>query len=527
MGVVYKITEEVKRYIIATKKKNPNLSVRKIALISSKKFNRSISKSTVNNIIKGAKLSAPVGRHRIRREAISSLSPKAGVKPALIAGIYLAKAIEKSRLEGVNCIVNLLQEGMIDASSEKIRTLIETLLYLPFLGTITDYKSKGYIKESLERLTGTQVDYEELLSYLEQLQYNTAINYRLYREFLPRIREVQYFKLVLSDDSTIFIDGSLRTIWPYSNIPADFYTTYYFLNSYVNKTFVEKTEPFVIFVAPLVDRMPEGLFDFIACCNFPSQIYIKNITFFTSDMEEISSIYQIPRLKTEFIIALSPGQYTADIVFEDKGEEGFFRFGPYGDEIILGEGRAEFTQLKLNQIVTLRTISLKKPAQDRAFLILLTNIDRQVASKEAVAEIYLNKWPDFRDALDDFQKKVEFFSFGLKRIFTTEETKKQAERGYIPEALSFEDILKQWRYSVLKYCITHLLSIGYDRMSPEDITKKIFNLKGEIVHHPKYTIVRFLPERDVQLARDIAYIAKRACELASSVEPARLLWFES
>ncbi len=54
MGVVYKLTPELKEFIIKQKGDNPPLSCRKISLLIKREFNVSLSKSSVNNILKNA-----------------------------------------------------------------------------------------------------------------------------------------------------------------------------------------------------------------------------------------------------------------------------------------------------------------------------------------------------------------------------------------------------------------------------------------------------------------------------------------
>lgn len=62
MGVVYKITPAIKNFIIEQKQANPRLGCRKLVDMIKEKFSTAISKSSVNNVIKEAKLSSPVGR---------------------------------------------------------------------------------------------------------------------------------------------------------------------------------------------------------------------------------------------------------------------------------------------------------------------------------------------------------------------------------------------------------------------------------------------------------------------------------
>ncbi len=62
MGVVYKLKDEVVEFILRQKQENPNISCRKLVDIIQETFQISVSKSSINIIIKEANLSNPVGR---------------------------------------------------------------------------------------------------------------------------------------------------------------------------------------------------------------------------------------------------------------------------------------------------------------------------------------------------------------------------------------------------------------------------------------------------------------------------------
>lgn len=62
MGVTYKLTQEVIDFILQQKKENNSLSCRTIAEIAKEKFQRPISKSSVNDVLKEFQLSSGVGR---------------------------------------------------------------------------------------------------------------------------------------------------------------------------------------------------------------------------------------------------------------------------------------------------------------------------------------------------------------------------------------------------------------------------------------------------------------------------------
>jgi hypothetical protein len=62
MGVIYKLTPAVVEFIVQHKRDIPKLSCRQLCKIASDKFQIPVSKSSVNNVLKGAGLSSSVGR---------------------------------------------------------------------------------------------------------------------------------------------------------------------------------------------------------------------------------------------------------------------------------------------------------------------------------------------------------------------------------------------------------------------------------------------------------------------------------
>jgi len=62
MGVVYKLTEDIARFVVNRKKADPKLSCRRLVDVVQKKFDVRVSKSSVNKILKDSLLSSPVGR---------------------------------------------------------------------------------------------------------------------------------------------------------------------------------------------------------------------------------------------------------------------------------------------------------------------------------------------------------------------------------------------------------------------------------------------------------------------------------
>jgi hypothetical protein len=90
MGVIYKLKEEVVEFILRQKQENPQISCRKLVDVIQANFQMSVSKSSINTIIKEANLSNPVGR-----------TPLAGKAQFKIPKEKKAQLFQKAALEGI------------------------------------------------------------------------------------------------------------------------------------------------------------------------------------------------------------------------------------------------------------------------------------------------------------------------------------------------------------------------------------------------------------------------------------------
>lgn len=81
MGVVHKLQDDVRDFIIEQKKSFPKISCRKLSDIVYDRFSIVVSKSSISSVLKSANLNSPIGRHSL------SLDESAAVKQQAIKKI--------------------------------------------------------------------------------------------------------------------------------------------------------------------------------------------------------------------------------------------------------------------------------------------------------------------------------------------------------------------------------------------------------------------------------------------------------
>ncbi len=80
MGVVHKLQEDIRDFIIAQKKSFPKISCRKLSDIVYDKFSIIVSKSSISSVLKSANLNSPIGRHSLSVDELAAVNKQAPKK---------------------------------------------------------------------------------------------------------------------------------------------------------------------------------------------------------------------------------------------------------------------------------------------------------------------------------------------------------------------------------------------------------------------------------------------------------------
>ena len=74
MGIIYKLNDEIVKYVLQKKRENSRISCRQLALIVEEKFQINVSKSSIGALLKEANLSSPIGRPSIKSNSSKKFS---------------------------------------------------------------------------------------------------------------------------------------------------------------------------------------------------------------------------------------------------------------------------------------------------------------------------------------------------------------------------------------------------------------------------------------------------------------------
>ncbi len=387
MSKIVKISSNIKNYVLSRKRKNPDISCRVLSKEASDKFNITISKSSVNAIIKSAKLSSPIGRKvtRIFRPA----GEADGVGYAfLLAANYL--------LGFSKILANSIKKThpSLRVKFDTLETISEAWIMAKALYNVPLEKIENYSKNDLWFITGRKANKGLLKRYIDSFNIMQLINLQVLSDISHVLQDVHYLKFHLADGSQYFIDGQMKSVWKQEKIPIDFCTTVDIANSYISRA-IFGSQPLVIFNAFPETMLGDEISDFIFSIDGASSSKrIRKIELISPQGVRIKEIPFVVPSRRKFILGVWPWQYKTIAQLEKIPASGSFFLEAIGREFYFNEENIRFVQHVHNIDVTLRLFVLKDTKDGPAKLGIFTNLDPEEYPAREVVEHYVRKWPD-------------------------------------------------------------------------------------------------------------------------------------
>jgi hypothetical protein len=384
---IVKINRIVRNYVVDRKKKNADISCRKLALETGHKFKINISKSSISSIVKQARLSSPVGRSVSRVFRPDASSEGAGY-------VFLYGASLMLGLSKVLASVAKIAHPLAHLKTESLEAISTAWLMAKAIYNVPLEKIEDYHKNEMWLVVGRKAGKGLLKSYAESFKSLQPINQQIVSELSRSLQDVLYVKFYLADGSSYMMDGQGKSIWKDTVIPIDFCTTLDIASCYINSIFFQQA-PIVVFNAhpqrALGDEFSRFIFSIVG---ESLQGRIRRIEFIGPKANVIKEIPFIARERRKFAIGLWPWQYKAISDLEKKKASGKFFFEPIKTEYYVVEDTAKFTQHAQNNDVILRLILLKASQEGPATCAILTNFDAETWDTQSVVAHYLKYWPD-------------------------------------------------------------------------------------------------------------------------------------
>ncbi len=499
MGVIHKLEPEVIDFILAKKTADSGLSCRQISALISDKFQITLSKSSVNYLVKNAGMSSVIGRRRKspRQKKIlpaNILAPMAlpsliQTKPALplkpesgYTGAILLRAADFLFGGSINAAQAI--QNRLNRTKENLSAFTEEAIYMPL----------------------KKIPENSVISYLNELKQIKGLGQETLKVFRDTLQQVRCIRLSVSENSNLYLDGQLHTIWSTPHIPYSFSAPMHNIKERLGRL-TKGAAPFVFFMAPGYDSPTKEFFDFILELNSPEKRILR-FTLWGNKLEELQNVDAEKNSKLSFIFGLWPWQF---IEYRKTGKIGEFRqlnYAAIKDSLYIADIEVELTQPKTKQTIVLKGAALKRNPAGKTELIILSNMPDGKPAQEIV-KTYLSCWPNLEEAFRDYSRKVELFtyaanaqeSFPPEEIFLKENAAEDIKN-------IFEDYLKALDLFI------RMRILPYDHRNndfPTDV-KRFYGLSARLEQKEDFLLATFIPPAGYPFLKDLEYACRRINE---------------
>ncbi|MBI4707617.1 MAG: hypothetical protein HY761_06800 [Candidatus Omnitrophica bacterium] len=469
--------------------------------------------------ITGEKEKIPVGESVTEQtpvaeipEVLPEIKPQ---KEILLNGLILLKAMDYL-LQGSKHIAEVIKRR-IKLVSGDFSLITESVIYLQLEGLA----NLSYERLSLAaNLTGKQFSQEEINAYLDSIQTVKEINIDVFRTIVNTFEPVRCIKVVLSDGQSLYLDGQLRTVWSAAYVPYDFGTTLLAAKNYINRHFFEN-EPLVFYSCPGGEDLPVEFLNFLLALE-NQQKQIRSLTFYGNRLDELE-IFTMKPQKRRLILALWPWQYSGYRKIKKTGEFRPYYFSTLNKEYFLAPIEVSLSQPHATHNVTLRGCVLQNSLSDKPRLFILSNIAPEEIKIEDLAVLYLEHWPNFEEGLQDFQRKIEFFTYTAS-----------SQQGFSAESLSLQQYVKsdtltlfnQYLLALDAYFKRYFFPAGAENIDFPTVKEQFYSMEVHVEHKGNDLIYIFKPAQGFRYLRELKYACLRLNEREIKSCDNKSIWFQ-
>lgn len=538
MGVIYKLKKEVVDFILANKKDDPSLSCRALSSLLEKEFGQTVSKSSINKILKEADLSSPVGRRgsenskplskpkkfKLSEHKKKIIFPEATKSPILsdmaqvktedgfvdgVGGIFLRAAEWEIAREPV--LESLLKEYCHQDNDDKLRVVATILpllkiFHIESLEGLANYQGRGLwaLNDSKDSLNEGDV-----ARILEQISDRQEFFLKFSMKLPQLFAQILGFRFTLKDGASFFIDGQGVSVW--KNIQHGFSISLAKATENLAKV-LNNVQSVIINAVSAKDsgKIQESyqIADFFHSFENVQSKRIKKIELIGEDEEVLGDFDGVPQIKRRFVAGIWPWESLFQKFLEAKNfsSQGKVEVGIDGRELFYRE--AGINRPLGGRGLALRGILLHEPFMQVPFLILATNAPTTEMSAEDCVRAYAQRWPNIEKGVNfalisDPAKWKSLASIQQDRMFRLSTRIDRAGRDPVWFAIE-QLILLLDRFSRRNYFFD-----SYEQVDFSSMIHRFYSLPGRISRNGSNVVVYLQAPPSSTCQTDLSFAAQR------------------
>ena len=547
MGVVYKLTQNVIDFILATKAVSPALSCRKLADLVYKQFQVRLSKSSISAVLKEAHLNSPVGRRTVKdpparkpphakKRAPKSLINKATLPlyssdvlaEDTIEGSFPSSEITTKGLESVSDIGyvfikaaewELTRESFLaDIFSERfsflddiqINSLAEKLLYMEIFGKsdASEELWRGVLGQNDKRAFNA----EGFLSELRSLENWTEVIIKFIINLQYCMTKVSFIRVKLENGKSLFVDAEMSSVWT-NNTDLPFFNTVNHCTRIISEQIIDNVQPAIFCYCPILN-IKENLStkaycaqQFLdLCTTFDNKEgrRITQVSMLDAEMSEIACFDSIPQKKRYFVACLWPWQPEFHPLLRSIRANKSEKFSdPFLEDCVYFS--ETFTTLPVEDDfhprLGLRVFPLRENRVSSPFGILLTNAPNDLYHSADIVKAYCQRWPNFQRGFN--------YSVGKIKAKDSQFLLFQGNKYIINKNINIKTAFAEF---LAHYAWHTYFSSGKKSLLPVQLKDIILPLSGSIDSGPDAIQVLLTPDNDYACLEELKSAVTRINE---------------
>ncbi|MDD3374205.1 MAG: hypothetical protein PHY73_00585 [Candidatus Omnitrophica bacterium] len=528
MGVTYKLKKEVVDYILLQKRTSPSLSCRKISDLASQFFQKKISKSSVNTILKTFLLSSPIGRRsredkkqekfkipEYRKKELFVNVPREllGEEPAAVVvqekkeyplkklGSFILKAAE----------LQIAKEGFVSFLTDSAAQsgLAGSFLYAPLFG-ISDQsvlaEEIGWQKINGINASPPTQEIHQATAMLKDLE-NKKQEISLKSSEI--FTEVKCFKFILKNGNIFCIDAQFNSVWTKDNVHSSFSLPLEKSLDFLSKKIATNIRPIVLRCAPGIESFPSYFYTMLACFEgFPSY-GVAQVDLISKQDEILSSFDTVLHKRRHFITFLPNSHMIFAQALEKKGVTQEKAFNFINQNVLYSESDLIIENPLLDKEINLRAFILKIEGQEP--FVLISNIPKPIQIAEQIINQYFAQWPHPGTGHQDFMMtKEEPTTKDCSNMFSTDE--KSGEDGESMFLGERNTLAHNFLMNMHRYCREHFFPSSCKQFSFKDAQNVFYRLSGFAEEQDGIVKVSLILPQEYTYIKELKYILRRVNE---------------
>jgi len=370
-------------------------------------------------------------------------------------------------------------------------------------------------------LINTQLSPETIPAFRNELQQVPSLMSDLPAVILNLFKMARGIKVILSDNSSFYLDGQFRSIWSTPHTPYDFSVNLIKAKNALQRYFHEHAA-LALFIPPGYEIPTNEFFEFLLSFHYPERKRISSIVLYGSKFEELE-VFKIDQVKKQhFVFGLWPWQFIQYRKVNKLGEFRPVRFIGQNKDLYLADLEMELLQPKTDEGLTLRGCAIKTSLAEKTRLIILSNLPAEHIDAQGVGNIYLQQWPYPDEAFQDHSRKIELFTYTAGAEYAFAEDKLNT---LVSAAANIDGIFTAYLKVLDLYLRLHCLPAGYENKDFPAMKEQFYNLPVTLKQEEEYTAVIFKAAKPYPWLQDLEYMLHRLNERQVISPDGKKLWF--